>query len=91
MLTSEGDKTTVGWPPHFSRLFGGESLILAAGERHRYLRALLQPAFTAEAVARFVCVCVCVRVCVLCVSGGGFPPPPRRTRGGRAAPGGAAV
>ncbi|KAI8472759.1 MAG: cytochrome P450 [Monoraphidium minutum] len=54
VLTSEGDKTAVGWPPHFAKLFGPESLILQTGARHRALRALMQPAFTTEAIAAFV-------------------------------------
>lgn len=54
VLGGEGDKTTVGWPPHFKRLFGEESLILQTGAGHRALRALMQPAFTAEAIAAFV-------------------------------------
>jgi cytochrome P450 len=54
VLTAEGDKTTVGWPAHFNALFGPESLLLHSGERHRYLRSLMQPAFTAEGIAAFV-------------------------------------
>jgi hypothetical protein len=54
VLTSEGDKTTVGWPAHFDELFGKEAMILQKGEGHRALRALMQPAFTAEAVGGFV-------------------------------------
>ena len=44
----------VGWPPHFRRLFGEEALILVTGARHRMLRALMAPAFTAEGIAAFV-------------------------------------
>jgi cytochrome P450 len=54
VLTAEGDKTTVGWPPHFRSLFGDESLILATEKRHRFLRSLMQPAFTAEGISGFV-------------------------------------
>lgn len=35
-------------------MLGEHSLVLVAGERHKYLRQLLQPAFNPEAIVQYV-------------------------------------
>lgn len=54
LLAKEHELTTVGWMPSVEATLGKYSLSSVKGDRHRYLRRVLSPAFTSEQLVHYL-------------------------------------